>query len=349
MTNLPNSAVSVETTKESTATWWNKPLWGDKSAVQTITTAIIRKDIPPQDLDLYNKYLSNIRPLSAILKTLDNVHFKNPEFILYLEINNKLKNNIDEFNELHPLVELFRVALQTKNIFLRIDATESRYCSITQQKLYKFVGTLLTSNLSNNEFIEKLKEKVVELEPSIKTEEGKNALLSYSKELENLAEEEELGLKLLGLFKKESLRDLSILKKIGEIVNSLKNKNLEDLDLLRSIVETHEQLFVKLGTIIGVPSEKNNLQTYAIMLQYISLSKKYYHVYLRFERFSGILLSLEKRYLLLFDIRQKYPLIRYKQPKIFRTEIPGLSIYQKYQDLVNKNTIKQFELEDNSL
>ncbi len=315
-------------------TWWNKPLWGEKSALETIKTTIIRQNIPPADLETYNRLLTQLRPANAILKAMDDIQYQDKDFIFFLKINHQLTSNIGEYEDMDSLIRLFRVALDSSSIFLRIDEIELRYRSISQQKLYNFVYSLLEKDISNEHFITQINQKIDFLEPQIKSEEGKKALFSYGKELEDLAKKDKLGLTLLSLFKTNSSHDFLILRKVAELVTSLTEINLQDLDFLTALVEKNEQLFVKLGTIIKVPESKNVPRVYAVMVQFITLYHKYNEQYIRFKKFIEILLSLEKKYSILMNMRTKYPLIRYKHPENFRQQIPGFIFYEKYQDFI---------------
>lgn len=55
---------------------------------------------------------------------------------------------------------------------------------------------------SPEEFKQQIRTKLEEIKPTIKTEQGREALEDYTESLEGLAEEKDIGLKLLYLFKK---------------------------------------------------------------------------------------------------------------------------------------------------
>lgn len=90
----------------------------------------------------------------------------------------------------------------------------------------------------------------------ITTEEGRDAIDAYTKEL-NVLSQYKLGLKLLSLFKQYELKDFSILKNIADIVEAFDGKDLvKSDDLISPVLENYES-FEKLGPIYRHVSSRN--------------------------------------------------------------------------------------------
>jgi hypothetical protein len=318
-----------------TKPWWNSPLWGDKSFTERIkhwlNQAFFRARVPDTAIVMYQDSLVLLRNLAAIAKTIDSEKFSSQEFISFLEINAQLNNNIGEYEGLKNSIDLLRVALETKDCFLKIEATESSYRSYAQQDFYNYVFELLTQDLSEDEFKERVQKQLLQVISKVKSEEGKSALQSYANHLDTLSKDK-LGLRLLLLFKQYHLTDFSILKTIADIANSFYDKSLDNLKEFTVIAQVNAQIFLKLGQIIQVPESKNTPNTYALVLQYIALRNRYQNSYAQFQQLTQVLKNWKRSYQPLMTIRQQYPVNEYKQPPIFKEEIPGVAIYNKYQN-----------------
>jgi len=144
-----------------------------------------------------------------------------------------------------------------------------------------------------------------------------------------------LGLKLLYLFKQYDLSNFALLRTVGDIADTFYDKNLDSIKEFMVMVQVNADVFLKLGQIIEVPTPKNNPETYALMLQYIALKNRHGKSYDQFQSLLGLLREWEKFYNPLIAIRQEYPPEEFKQPILFGDDIPGLTIYGKYESMVN--------------
>ncbi len=104
----------------------------------------------------------------------------------------------------------------------------------------------------------------------VKSGEGKLALKLYGQHLHKLSRNE-LGLKLLFLFKQYGLNDLSLFRKVAELADSFYNKNLDYLTDFTLVAQLNEQTLINLGQIIQVPKSRNTPSTYALIFKYQSL------------------------------------------------------------------------------
>ena len=104
---------------------------------------------------------------------------------------------------------------------------------------------------------------------------------------------------------------------------------------MQDLVVKNEEVFIKLGRIIGVPKIKETPDTYAKLLQYLALSKKHEQTREQFIKLVQVLKPWQGFYKTVSDIREQYSPNQYNLPEQFIQEIPGLSIYENYQQFVN--------------
>lgn len=64
-----------------------------------------------------------------------------------------------------------------------------------------------------------------------------------------------------------------MLRVISDMVTYLQDKNMQNMKAMQDLVVKNEDVFIKLGRIIGVPKTKETPDTYARLLQYLALSK----------------------------------------------------------------------------
>jgi hypothetical protein len=74
------------------------------------------------------------------------------------------------------------------------------------------------------------------------------------------------------------------------------------------------------------------------MLQYIALRNRYQHSLAQFQQLISLLKNWLKYYESIVTIRDEYASNKYKQPPIFLQEIPGLDLYQKYEEFIQKKS-----------
>ena len=339
MNSKIQDTVSSDQIKDSQRSWWNRPLWGNQSFTQRIIELWQTKfrakkgEIPEHTLALYQNYYSQLKNLGAIAKTVDNEKFTSREFINFLGITTQVNKDLGKYQGLKNSIELLRVALETKDSFLKIEATESRYRGYAQQEFYDYIYELLQQETDVEKFRDSTQKQLLDVVPRIKTDEGKAAVQSYVNQLEILSKNE-LGLKLLYLFKQYDLSNFALLRTIAEIADSFYDKDLDSIKEFMVIVQVNVDMFLKLGQIIQVPSAKNIPNTYALILQYIALRNRHQNAFGQFEQLVNLLKQWENLYNPLIAIRQEYPPEDYKQPKLFDQEIHGLTIYHKYQKYI---------------
>ena len=330
-TTLNPDVTSTRTQKN----WWQKGIFSEKGLIGKWLHRWFghlfrtKEEISESTIFLYNRAMADIRILGKNMQIIDNEKFGNDEFLVFIKIKYLLNKNLDEYTGLLESIQLLQLAIDTKDSFIAIDQTELRYRGSKQQDFYQYVEDLLANQSNTESFRQNVQLKLSETIPQTKTEEGKIALNSYSKHLDRLSENE-LGLKLLSLFKAYQLADYSVLREISELVQSLNKRDLQDYKALVSLVMTNYSSFEKLRKIISVSDKNNNPETYARMIQYIGLSYRHSLSYIKFEEFMGITKRWFRPYQTALSIRAAHPPHQYKQPIDFAPEFLGEDVYFKY-------------------
>lgn len=299
--------------------------------LQKVKSVVTRQEVDKASVELHHQSLTRLQQIGIIAQAIDKKEFREQEFLFFIEVKNRCFKGINEYQGLNHSLRLFRVAVEAQKSFFNIEQIELIYRSKSQQEFYGLVFDLLSRNVTTHYFYQKVHEKFIEVLPQIKTRKGKKALHAYIHALDALAKQDQLGLKLLFLFKKHQLTDYSILNTVSNIIYSVQSQNIRDLNSLIQIANNHYYIFERLGKIIGVPVSKSNAKTYALMVQYLALRYKYQKSYIQFEKMLKILKDWQKVYLIIQDIRQQYPLLKYKQPSEFKTKLQGIDVYHRYK------------------
>ena len=311
--------------------WWNQPLWGDRSFLEKVKSHFAKTPIPESTVSWHDLALQEITQLGSLLEQIDSQEFTDPEFILLLKIRLQLHKGIEGYQGLAEKAQMLNVAIEAKDSFLRIEATEFQYRGYAQQEFYQGVFNILTQQLSTDNFINEVKKLLATSQQRLKTEQGQKALNSYFQDLEHLAATHELGLELLYLFKKYDFSDFSTIRTIDALVQYMQSLNLQEQDRLVRVIKNNTPVFEKLSHIIGLNEEHQNIETYTKLMQYVALMDKHKETYKRFEKILSQLIVWEKVYYTLTNIRKEYPSKNYQLPKTFREPLPALNVYQKYQ------------------
>ncbi|GBF81672.1 hypothetical protein [Aphanothece sacrum] len=337
-TEITTSISPEITTKTNDVPWWNRPVVGEKSILKDLLGKLSKTEVSESALVLHNREMNDLRVFAKTAQAIDNEKFGKEEFLIFVKIKYMLVKNVDKYKGIYDSLRLLQVAIEAKDSFISIDQTELRYRGSKQQEFYDFVQELLEDHENTATFRQQTQEKLIELLPQVKTDEGKIALQSYAKHLDKLSEHE-LGLKLLCLFKAYQLADYSILRVISEMIQNLGKSDLQDFRSLVALVMVNYSVFEKLRGIIGLSHSQSNPETYTRMIQYIALSNRYSISYIKFDELMKVMRKWFRPYYAIMGIRQEHPPTEYKQPKEFGEAIPGEEIYEKYRKwLKNKKT-----------
>lgn len=319
--------------------WWNRPLWGDKTMLERFFDIKIKENcqIPPQVISQYNRISEEVKLLAPIIKALESEKFKEEEFTFFLKFSNDMVKGRNKLKNLYDYVKVLQLAIEEKNSFFKIEDIELFYQSSKHQKFYKFIFRKLEENLSPEEFIKALKNRLNQVLPSFKHKEDNKILIVYVNTLQKLVHKNEVALKVLYFFKKHQLKDYSLFISISSLIYLLQKKNLQNCNDAVTLIQDNEKIFRDLASILHIPYSQDNQETLATILQYLALLSKYQLIYLQFQRLMEILSQWHNFYDILINIRQKYPANQFIQPKEFHQNIPGEYLYREYKNYFLSN------------
>jgi hypothetical protein len=286
--------------------------------------------LPESQVLLHEKFWKEVVKIGAKLEKMDSEKFGNKEFLLYLDLKKDLAKGTGEYKDLHRSIKLLDAGIVTQASFLRLEQIELRFRSRKQQEFYQFIIDIINENLNKEAFKDKVKRKLAEIIPLLNTDEGREALKGYFKEVD-LIGEHELGLQLLALFKQYQLADFTILRTVADIIQQLDAKDLFHLESLKVLVVQHYDVFQKLSPIIGIKEELHLPEVYAKILKFMGLQRRHEESYEKFQQLIKTLKEWEIPYKSLASVRQEYKANKYRVPPEFTQTIPGLKIYDKYQ------------------
>ena len=313
-----------------------KFIFGEEGIVEDLQNKFGKPQVPEGTIFLHDRAFKDLEKIAQKICRINSEKFGNDEFLLFVKIKQAIKNKIEEYQVLNDRAELLKVAIAAQSSFLRIEQTELRFRSRHQQEFYQFVVDSLNQDLDKAKFRDRVKRKLAEIIPLLNTEEGRDALQSYLKEIDKISKHK-LGLKLLSLFKKYQLADFTILKRVSDIVNQFKGHDLLAAKKLVSFVIDDYEIFEKLGPIIGISESENSPETYANILQYTGLIFRHEKSYEKFQQLIKALKKWQKPYKNITLIRQEYQASEYRLPKEFYQEIPGINTYKKYEQFLENN------------
>ncbi len=286
--------------------------------------------VPDNAISLHDRTFKQLRSLAYKAEKIASEKFGSEEFMLYVRLKQQVEQGIAEYKTIGESIKLLEVAIAAQSSFLKIESTELRFRSRKQQEFYRFVADNLEDNIDKDEFRNKIKRKLAEIIPLLNSEEGRAALQSYLKEVNQISQHT-LGLKLLALFKKYQLADFTILRTISDIVKQLEARDLLSHNGLIVLILEHLEVFEKLAPIIGISEQENSPETYAKMMQYMGLVHRHETAYHDFTRLIKILKKWQKPYKSLLAIRNEYTADKYRLPPEFTKDIPGLAVFKKYE------------------
>jgi hypothetical protein len=288
-----------------------------------------KPEVPEGSVFMHNRYLKELTTIAVKANNLESEKFSDREFLLYVQIKKNIAQKSPEFKKLNESVELLRAGIAAQKSFLRLEQIELRFRSRKQQEFYKFVADCIDDNIDKQEFQNKVKKKLAEIIPLVNSDEGRDALQGYLKEVDFISQYE-FGLKLLALFKKYQLSDYTILSKVSDVVDRLQGHELLAPKALVSLVIEHYDIFEKLGKIIGISEAESSPEASAQILQLIGLISRHADSYHKFEQLLTLLKKWEKPYNSIMMVRSQYQPDEYRLPSEFKETPPGVNIYKKY-------------------
>ena len=306
----------------------------EEEVVEGLQEKYGKPKVPEKAVTLHNKTFRELKTLANRASRIADEKFGSEEFMIYTKLKKQVEQGVNEYKTIGQSIRYLEVAIAAQSSFLKLESTELRFRSRKQQAFYNFVAETISENLDKDVFRDKVKKKLGQVLPLLNSEEGRNALQSYLKEINEISKHD-LGLKLLALFKKYQLADFTILRTVSDITQQLEAQDLFKLDGLTIIILENYNVFEKLAPIIGVSEEEHSPETYAKMMQYMGLVARYSKSYQEFELLIATLKKWEKPYKSLTLIRQQYSASEYRIPQQFSTELPGVVLYEKYKKHFN--------------
>ena len=250
---------------------------------------------------------------------------------MLIDFQVNVSKGIEGFKELNYKVELLRAAIIAQKSFLQLEATELRYRSRKQQEFYQYIAENLEEDIDKEDFAKKIKKKQTEILPLINTEEGREAIHSYSREINEISKYE-LGLKLLALFKKHDLKDFSIIREISQVVEGLQGYELLEPKRLVITVKEYYDIFKKIAPILDIDPEESSAAIYARVLQIVGLFYRHGDAYRQFRELIRLLHKWEQPYETVTTIREQFSPREHTIPKEFGQAIPGINTHEKYAE-----------------
>ncbi len=313
--------------------WWNRPVMGKGGLLEDILSKTDKKEIPESIIALRHKQMLDLKVFAKTAEAIDSEKLGSEEFLTFVKIKYLLTKGIGEYAELGESARLLQFAINAKDLFISIDQTELRYRNIKQQEFYSFVEDLLKNKIDANEFQSKVAAKGEEILSCVKTEEGQKAMTTHVKNLQQISEND-LGLELLSLFKTFQLADYSILTTISDLILNVDVRHFDDIKTIINLVNENLHIFQKLRNIIKLSELHATPQSYAVIIQYVSLSHNHGISYLRFDELMKVLRKWYRYYQKILQIVDEYPESEYKWTKNFTEPILGESIFLKYKKLL---------------
>ena len=311
-------------------------VFGEEGLIDNFQNKFGNPPVPEGTVFLHNRAFEELTKIAPQVTRINSEKFGSEEFLLFIRVKQSVEKGIEDYQKLEHRGELLKVAIAAQSSFLRIEQTELRFRSTKQQEFYQFVADSLSQEQDESKFRDKVKRKLAEIIPLVNTEEGRQALQSYLKEIDQISKHK-LGLKLLALFKEYQLADFTIIKRVSDIVNQMRGYDLFAAKNLVGLVINEYEAFEKLSPIIGISESENNPETYSKILQYLGLISRHDKSYDKFKQLMNALQKWQNPYKTIEMIRKEYKASEYRLPKEFSEQIPGLSIYKKYEKFIEKS------------
>lgn len=312
--------------------WYNQSLWKKGGLLYTLKKklGLVKLEVADTSIFFHNRALSEASIFAKSAQVIDNKSFSQEEFLLLMKLKLLLDKDLAEYQGLQQAIDRFKIIIKAERIYANLNQIESSHQGIKQQEFYQFVQNELMQNHNSETFQMQIYNKLTEVLSQIKTEEGRSAVQSYAKNLEELAKNN-FGLQVLCFLKTNSLANYHAVKTISDLIFKLNETEIIDLRYLRVQALAQFDVFESLQEFLGLSKKQSNADTYARMLQYIALEYRYQASLDKFEEFIRIIKQWYEYYKTIISIRQEYPSQQYQQPKEFTQEIPGLNLYLKYK------------------
>ena len=313
--------------------WWHRPLIGNQSMTErlgSLVKGVTKEDIPERAIKSHAESLQAIHKLVKRALPIDNDKYGNPEFLAFIKLKRAFAEGHEGYENVDRYLQLLHAGISAKNTFVALERMEFKFYGSKQALLYDYVETVFQSNVPQAEFLDSLHAKFSEVQPQLRTEEGKAVLQQYYQNLETITKHR-FGFRLLRSFKRHKMTNYSMLNTVANIIHGLDRLDLHDLGILNTEVIAHYETFQRLGEVLGMPESLMNPKTFGRMLQYVALEEKYKTAYPKFQELVVLLEEWYKHFTIAQNLRNEYTPKKFKRVKEFGTKIPGIALYNKYK------------------
>lgn len=320
--------------------WWNCLIKRNKKVLEQLRATLFKPKVPHEQIVEHDQAMQEAEKLANLVATFDSKKFDNPEFIILIKTKHKLEREKPGYEGLENSAKLLEAALQIKDSLVGIEEIEFQYRGFVQQDFYQKVFSLLSQNLSQSILFKMLERLAKESQEKLRKKEGKIAIQTYIEKIKSLTCEHQLGIQLFYDLKRNQFEDFTKLQKLSDLIKEFHLQEVHSKESFLLVVKKNYELFKDLENIIRLPSKKNIVKKYAIILQYLVLLDKHKRSYRMLEELLQQLQKWYKIYQRINAIRQHYHSKYYKQPSAFKQPIPGLEFYKKYQYWLLQSVIK---------
>lgn len=291
--------------------------------------------IPEESRYQHDRALMNANLLAEKVLELDSDEFREDDFISFVRLKYGIQNSEDKYRDLDRPIQRLESALRIRKLYRTIERIESTYTEPKQQEFYRFVSYILAECPDREMFRCLLREKIENSLDSMVFERDELPLFEYFQAIEIIVADH-FGFTLLGLFKNSRSNHLFTLTLISDLLDRLELQEENPERSLADFVDQHEGSLARLQSMLAVNEEENSLDTFIKILQYLVLARRFRPTLDQFERSLSLLGEWYLSYQIVIGIRQEYPPTDYRQPKNFSEAIPGIELYQKYEDSFNQ-------------
>ncbi len=313
--------------------WWNQPILGKASMTERIAGLVSQQTVSESEVLKHKQVMDSMTILINKVQKLKSQQFSDPKFIDFVKIQSELSRTQDDRNSLMLAAELLAAGIESKDIFLDIQATEARYRNTASQKIYDAVHGLFHRNLEPAAFMVALNKKTADVLADIETDSLKQAMHQYLGQIDHLSQGR-FSFQFFTLFQSSQEADYAVLKTASELIDTCKQGDRHDVDQLNRQVRIQYSFFEKLGRILGIPAHKRLPETYARLIQYVALNDQYKQFYPQFRQVLILLEKWHKHYTKAISIRQQFHPDEYKLPKEFKQDLPGVEVYEYFREYV---------------
>ncbi|MBV5261315.1 hypothetical protein FLX56_23145 [Synechococcus moorigangaii CMS01] len=318
----------------SASSFWSKPIFGNRSLVEKVTSYFAKQPVPPYSLDRYSQLWKQLETKTITLQGLENRKFGNQEFLDFFRIRILIDLNMGTFKNLKNTIDLFEVMLFSLESFVLINETEFLYRSPTQLKVYEAIAKILDHHTDSTEILLEMKAEVTPLLKEFKTEEGLGVTKNYILAIKEVSRHKN-GVKLLNILRNLQSRYSLLLSTFKLAQDVLTQPIGTDLEVLEKRVSEIEETIYTLCSAMGMPKNQNNLLGHVKVFHFLALNYRNKNAGAEFKALLGDLKKWEQIAGELQTIKDTYPPNDYDVPDSFKQDFPGLGLYQKYQRFLN--------------